>query len=304
MPSPFAEVENGSRVCLETIDGTVVNGEYKIVGGKRYIMARDASSFLGVKVSGPFDAQNTRLLTVTKSVVQVRREQREARLGEPFHKRAPETGPEVREFLEDLARAIAAIPHTGDRIRQLELTRQFADLAATVELSKAKQAWLLAEGRWYRQHNHPPLLSDLWHEDVASPSEIRRPRDADFELAVPLRSVRTPIPKSVQRDPHSIRNMLKALNDVGLRTYLSRLGDPEHDRGVLLVKMPFEGRSQYRLDARRKACGKLDWRAHWDALDSDSGNRRQMRVERSHSFALLQRTLQRGCVNVQYDLLT
>ncbi|MBB2158109.1 hypothetical protein HLH33_17710 [Gluconacetobacter diazotrophicus] len=302
--SVFAGCEHGCRVRVTLSDDRRIEGEYQLFGGHRMLIMRDPAAPLGLRVEGPLQRGDVRDVEILQSRDEVREEWRARRLGKPVFTWQPTTRQDIRAQLEGIARAIAAVPKDGDVFRRLELEAQFTDLAARIALGEAKRAWVLAEARWYRSHNHPPSMVDLWGEDIASPSCFRRPRDQDFDPDPVVRNRPSQVPAWVLSDPHSIRNMLAALTEAGLAARVHRLGDPPHERGAILVKMPVNGRAQFALNGRRTAGGTMTWTQAWDVLDTETGNRRLRAVQRSPAYRTMLRVLREGRTTLQLDLAT
>ncbi|MFW7270266.1 hypothetical protein ACMAUO_20315 [Gluconacetobacter sp. Hr-1-5] len=303
-PGPFSGCEHGCRLRVTLASGHPVEGELQIFGGHRMLIIRDPAAPMGHRVEGPLRRADVTSVEILQSREEVRAEQRAQRFGKLVFTWEPKTREDNRAQLEGIARAIADIPRGGDFHRRLELEAQFAQLAGRIGLGQAKRAWILAEAAWYRAHNRPPSMADLWGSDLASPSCFRRPREADFDPDPAVRNRPVPVPTWVLQDPRSIRNMLAAMEEAGLSARIHRLGDPPHEHGGIVVKMPVSGRAQFALIGRRNGAGVMDWTHAWDVLDTPTGARRLGAVRRCAAYHRMLEVLQVGRVALQLDFAT
>lgn len=273
--------QDALRLALE--DGTEILGSHIMQAGMHFLHVRDGSIY--GTVAGPFSPQQAVERTATRSEIL---RDRKARLrGAPFPGRAPETREDFAYRLELLARAIAS--ETGDARRQ-ELRYQFEDVADTICLATAKRTWLLAAGRFALTSNTPPTLRDLWFDDVASPSLIRRPRPRDFDPDRAERAKRDPAPPEVLAEPRSVPNMLSALRSRGLKAVIALAGDPVYDRARIQVDLAPGRLTRFDLDAERVG-GVTSWRCRWAGNDSAAARRRHRAAVRSDAYALLIETV-------------
>lgn len=265
------------RLALE--DGTEILGSHIMQAGMHFLHVRDGSIY--GTVAGPFSPQQAVERTATRSEIL---QDRKARLrGTPFPGRAPETREDFSYRLELLARAIAS--ETDDARRQ-ELRYQFDDVADTICLATAKRTWLLAAGRFALTSNMPPTLRDLWFDDMASPSLIRRPRPRDFDPNRSERAKRDPVPAEILAEPRSIPNMLSALRSRGLKAAIALAGDPAYERARIQVDLAPGRLTRFDLDASR-AGGVTSWRCRWAGNDSAAARRRHRAAVRSDAYALM-----------------
>ena len=265
------------RLALE--DGTEILGSHIMQAGMHFLHVRDGSIY--GTVAGPFSPQQAVERTATRSEIL---QDRKARLrGTPFPGRAPETREDFSYRLELLARAIAS--ETDDARRQ-ELRYQFDDVADTICLATAKRTWLLAAGRFALTSNMPPTLRDLWFDDMASPSLIRRPRPRDFDPNRSERAKRDPVPAEILAEPRSIPNMLSALRSRGLKAAIALAGDPAYERARIQVDLAPGRLTRFDLDAAR-AGGVTSWRCRWAGNDSAAARRRHRAAVRSDAYALM-----------------
>lgn len=275
----FADCEPQDFLRLALVDGTEILGSHIVQAGMHFLHVRDGSVY--GTVAGPFAPQQAVERTATRSEIL---QDRKARLrGTPFPGRAPETREDFSYRLELLARAIAS--ETDDARRQ-ELRYQFDDVADTICLATAKRTWLLAAGRFALTSNMPPTLRDLWFDDMASPSLIRRPRPRDFDPNRSERAKRDPVPAEILAEPRSIPNMLSALRSRGLKAAIALAGDPAYERARIQVDLAPGRLTRFDLDASR-AGGVTSWRCRWAGNDSAAARRRHRAAVRSDAYALM-----------------
>lgn len=303
-PSPFTGSEHGCRLRVTLASGHQAEGELQIFGGHRMLIIRDPSAPMGHRVEGPLRRADVTSVVILQSRDEVREEKRAQRFGKLVFTWEPTTRVDIRTQLEGIARAIADNPRGGDFHRRLELEAQFAHLASRIGLGQAKRAWVLAEGTWYRTHNHPPTMADLWGSELASPSCFRRPRDEDFDPDPAVRNRPAPVPSWVLHDPLSIRNMHAAFEEAGLSARIHRLGDPPHEHGAILVKMPARGRAQFEVTGRRNDAGVMCWKHAWDVLDTPTGDRRLHVVRQSVAYQKMLEVIRIGRAALQLNFST
>lgn len=183
-----------------------------------------------------------------------------------------------------------AIASETREARRQELRYQFEDVADTICLATAKRTWLLAAGRFALTSNMPPTLRDLWFDDLASPSLIRRPRPRDFDPDRAERAKRDPAPPEVLAEPRSVPNMLSALRSRGLKAVIALAGDPVYDRARIQVDLVPGRLTRFALDAER-AGGVTSWRCRWAGNDSAAARRRHRAAVRSDAYRHLMETV-------------
>lgn len=275
--------EPGALVRFLLRDGPPVAGRYLFQAGMHFLHVSDQSSLFG-KVVGPFPLDGIDTIIVLQTVEDIRCERRKRSRGDIVPGRQPVTADDFEYRLGLLARLAAQEDHLP---RRQQILHQFHDLAEQIDLSKAKCQWVLLSARWTMVSNSPPTLKDLWGEDVASPSLLRRPAKTDFEPNKALRR-RREIPSFVRNDPRSIRNMLSTLIAHGFKARVTRLGDPEWDLGTIQIDIQEPKPARFDAIAERAPTGVMVWRLRWGGNCSTAGIRRYNAACRSDKYHLLE----------------
>ena len=287
------------RVTLA--DGSAFTGRCTIVAGQHFLICADPHNPLG-RVEGALEDMAIAAIDVLQTRAEALTEGRQRLLGDRVPGREPVTRDDYEHRLRMIARAIASTAKE-DWQREMQIRRQFDEVADRIRLAAAKRQWILNEERWRLRSNREPTMADLWVGPTASPSCLARPRPQDFDPDPAIRRRRSPPPPSARADPRVLRNMLAALKARGLHARLDRLGDPPHLRGSILVKMPIKGRAQFAATAEREAEDEpIRWRLVWDGNDSKAGRRRYRAAVQTADYAALVETLRDGRRNVQGEL--
>ena len=288
MTNPFAHIGERAIIQVETNDGRILRGGYLTQGGMHFVHLQGPDLPLIGHVEGPIDPDDVACVTVKLTRDQVLQEAQERLCGERFPGREPITRDDYEYRLYSLAKAIAQLDsERGILGRWSQLVRQLDALADRIRLSRPKRDWILREAKWSLRHNAPPTLSDLWIADVASPSVLRRPRAQDFDPDPAVRFRRSEVPAHVLEDPRSIRNVLSRLRAAGFNARITRLGDPEWERGTITVDFREAcggQRALFHLDATRLGDGFISWDVSADCGESSSGFRRAQRMSRTDRY--------------------
>ncbi len=296
----FAGREEREVLEVTFLDGRVLQGHYMSVARRHFIVCRGPGMPLHGHAEGPLGEETVRAVRVLRTRAEILQEGRDRMLGERIPGRDPVTREDYRYRLDVLA---GAVQQHEDWQRQVQIRRQFDEVADRIQLAAGKRAWIHAEAKWRLRSNLPPTMADLWCADVASPSCFARPRPQDFDPDPAKRRRRGETPPEVRSDPYSVRNMLTAMKAAGLKARIDRLGDPPHAQGHILVKIPIvKGRSQFVAIGKPGIGSLMTWRLSWDGNDSKAGQRRYRAVIRTSDYALLVAVLQHGRSQVQRDL--
>ncbi len=298
---PWAGCEERAVVRVTLVDGTILTGGYTGRAGMHFLHLTGRDQPLGGTVSGPsYRARDVRAVQIVRSRSEVMEDAETRLFGERVPGREPVTRDDHEHRLQALARAAAAGAER-DWQREMQVRRQFDRLADRIQLAAGKRAWLIAAAKWGRRSNAPPTMADVWIQDVASPSCFARPRPQDFDPDPVARRRRVPLPERVRLDPRSIPNMLRALRDAALKARITRLGDPQHDRGHIQVDMPMKGRSRFVVMGARDDTGRMVWRLLWDGNDGEAGRRRHRIALASDAYSRLIEVVARGRVRAPGD---
>ena len=282
-------------------DGSAHVGRCTIVAGQRFLICADPGNLLG-RVEGPLEEMDLATVEVLQTRVEALEEGRQRLMGDRVPGREPVSRDDFEHRLRAIARTLANTPKE-DWQREMQLRRQFDELAERIHLAAAKRQWVLNEERFRLRSNREPTMADLWVGQTASPSCFARPRPQDFDPDPSVRRRRTPLPAAARGDPKGLRNMLAAMKAHGLHARLDRQGDPPHLRGSILVKMPIKGRAQFAAMAERAAEDQpIAWRLVWDGNDSKAGRRRYRAAIQTAAYASLVDVLKGGRSHVQHEL--
>ena len=218
--------------------------------------------------------------------------------------RVPGPEPRTRDDHEQRLQVLACVVADADADwhREMQLRRQFREVADRIGLAASKRTWLLNAARWAQRSNAPPTMTDLWVEPVASPSCLARPRPQDFDPDARARRRRTGLPAEIRADPFSIPNILHALRAALLKARITRSGDPPYDRAQIQVDMPVKGRSRFVAIAERGWRGRMEGRVVWVGIDSVAGAKRHRRCLQCADYARMMEVLRRGRLSMQADL--
>jgi hypothetical protein len=275
--NPFEGRDPDEIIQVSMKNGNVLTGKYFYIGRMHFIEKQDPDASLGSRAFGPIQLGDVSSVEVVKDAAQVRQERFEFTRGDRVPGPVPESREDFRYRLELLARAFLKEPG-GWRKYQLEL--QFNDCADMIGLAKAKRAWLLAETKWYLEHNRPPEMSDLWRADMASPSLLKKPNDQDFDPDPVQRRKRVPYPEDVIRDPLSVPNVLNRIKGFGGAAYISLAAEKVFDKATICVNFPdIPGRNKVYLTGKRTN-GFTTWTVAVDCGNSRIAFRRMMRIKR------------------------
>ncbi len=282
--SPFAGRETDEILQVTMKDGTVAIGKYWMLGGMHLLQQPDPTSFMGATNFGPMKPEDVGEVLVLKDKARVREEHHERTRGERFPGPEPKTRDDLRYRLEILARAV--IKETDWR-RRYQLEMQFHDCADRVEMARSKRAWVMAEAKWYLNHNRPPEMADLWCADVASPSLFQKPRDQDFDPDPTQRRKRVPYPADVAIDPLSVPNVMKALKRLGCAAYISLAAEQVYDKARICINFhEVPGRAKVYLYAKRGG-GATTWTVRFDCGNSRAAHQRENRIKQLALYRLV-----------------
>lgn len=297
---PLSDCEERSiiEVCFQ--DGKRLTGFYTARGGNHFLLRTGPGFPLIGQIDGPFAATDIAAVHILKSRAEVLADARMRLHGERVPGREPITRDDFQYRLETLARAAA---QSGDDWqREMQIRRQFDELADRIALAAGKRAWLHNAARWSLRSNAPPTMADIWVEDVASPSCLARPRAEDFDPDPAIRNRKRPVPAHVRADPYSILNMLAALHTAGFKARITRLGDPPWDKGHIQIDLPLKGRSRFIAIGQRSADREMVWRTVWDGNESKAGLVRYRRAVSEGYLDRLRTILRNGRTEMQVDL--
>ncbi|MGY0485503.1 hypothetical protein [Endobacter medicaginis] len=294
-------LEEREVIRIELADGTRHTGSVTIIARKHYLVCRGAGYPLHGHVEGPLEDLAIVDLTTLQTRAEVYEESRRRMIGERIPGAEPVTRDDIEHRLRTIGRAKAGCG--DDWSRELQVTRQFEELADRIGLAKAKRQWILNEERFRLRSNRDPEMRDIWVADVASPSCLARPRPQDFDPDPRTRRRRSPLPPEARSDPFGLHNVLKAMKQLGLKARIDRLGDPPHLRGHILVKMPIKGRAQFVAMAERDdPANPIRWRLVWDGNESKAGLRRHRAAVATPEYAALLAALRHGLAHIQGEL--
>ncbi len=296
---PFAECEERTVVRLHLADGTQITGSHTYVGRLHLVICHGPDRPLIGEAVGPFKGPDVRRVEIIKTRDEVLKENWWRLRGERVPGPEPVTRDDFQYRLEIIARAVATVGK--DWHREMQLRRQFDDLADRIELAAAKRQWVLLAARYALRSNAPPTMAEIWQQNIASPSCLMRPRPQDFDPDRRVRCRRTPTPPHVSADPWSIPNICKALRAAGLKARVTRLGDPPWDRGHIQIDLPFRGRSRFVAMCERAPGGGMTWRLVWDGNESKAGLRRYRTAVQSPEYGRILQVLRDGRSGLQAD---
>jgi len=281
----FCDCREQDVLTIVMADGALVEGSYLTQAGMHFVSIRNPDSMLLKTVVGPFTDEDVQSIARVKGREEILEERYDRLRGERLPGREPLTREDYEYRLETIARAVAKAE--GKRRDQLE--RQFDDVADRIALARAKRTWILAAGRWALRSNSPPLLSDLWMSDVASPSYISRPRPQDFDPDPSVRRRRSAAPEEATSDPRSVPNVLKTMKAAGLKAVISLAGEPAWERAVLQIDLGPGRTMRYLAEARRGSGGLIEWDLKWGGNHSKPGLRKMRQSVRLDSYLELKR---------------
>jgi len=296
----WAACEERSIVRLTLAGGAVLTGSYTTRAEMRFLHRTGRGLPLIGEITGPYRPGDVLAVEVVRTRAQILEDAYVRLHGERVPGREPATRDDYKHRLQLLARATADAG--ADWRREMQLRRQFQEIADRIGLAAGKRAWLLNAARWAQRSNAPPTMADLWVDPVASPSCLARPRPQDFDPDPRVRRRRRGLPAHVTAEPHSIPNMVHALRAASLNARITRLGDPPYDRGHVQVEMPVKGRSRFVAIAERDHHGRMAWRTVWDGNESKAGLLRLRRCLRCDAYQRMMDVLCRGRSGVQSDL--
>jgi len=293
--------EERSVIRLTLADGQVLTGNYTSRTRMHFLHRTGHGLPLIGEVTGPYQPGDVLAVDVVRTRAQVLADAYVRLYGERIPGREPATRDDYEHRLQVLASAVAGAG--ADWQHEMQLRRQFREVADRISLAAGKRTWMLNAARWAQRSNAPPTMTELWVEPVASPSCLARPRPQDFDPDPRVRRRRTGLPAHVVCDPRSIPNMLRALRAASLKARVTRVGDPPHDRGQIQVEMPVKGRSRFAAIAERDPLGRMTWRTVWDGnSDSKAGQLRHRRCLQCDAYTRMVDVLRHGRSSVQADL--
>jgi len=299
-PELWAACEERSVVRLTLADGKVLTGHYTSRAGMHFLHRTSRDLPLIGEVTGPYQPGDVLAVDVVRTRAQVLADAYVRLHGERVPGREPVTRDDYEHRLQVLARAVAEAG--ADWQREMQLHRQFREVADRINLSAGKRTWLLKAAKWAQRSNAPPTMANLWVDSVASPSCLARPRPQDFDPDPRTRRRRTGLPAQVRADPFSLHNILHALRAASLKARITRLGDPPFDRGHIQVEMPIKGRSRFVAITERGWHGRMEWEVVWDGNEAAAGLTRHRRCLQCDDYARMMEVLRRGRLGVQADL--
>jgi len=299
-PDLWAACEERSVIRLTLADGQALTGSYTSRVGMHFLHRTGRDLPLIGEITGPYQPSDVLAVDVVRTRAQVLDDAYVRLHGQRVPGREPATRDDYEHRLQVLARAVADAG--ADWHREMQLRRQFREVADRIGLAAVKRTWLLNAARWAQRSNAPPTMADLWVEPVAAPSCLARPRPQDFDSDSRVRRRRTALPVEIRADPFSIPNILHALRAASLKARNTRLGDPPYDRGQIQVDMPVKGRSRFVAIAERGWRGRMEWRVVWDGNESKAGLLRHRRCLQCDDYARLMEVLRRGRLSMQTDL--
>lgn len=297
---PLAACEERSIIELRFVDGRLLTGFYTARAGHHFLLRTGPGLPLIGQIDGPFEPGDIATVHILKSRAEVLAEARKRLHGERVPGRDPVTRDDFQYRLEALARAAAQCG--DDWQREMQVRRQFDELADRISLAAGKRAWLHNAARWSLRSNAVPMMTDIWVEDVASPSCLARPQAEDFDPDSTIRNKRRSVPAHVRADPHSIPNMLAALHTAGFKARITRLGDPPWNKGHIQVDLPLKGRSRFIAIGQRSPDQTMAWHLVWDGNESKAGLLRYRRAVGVGYLDRLKAILRDGRRGVQTDL--
>ncbi len=299
-PDLWAACKERSVIRLTLADGQMLTGSYTSRVGLHFLHRTGRDLPLIGEVTGPYQLGDVLAVDVVRTRAQVLDDAYVRLHGARVPGREPATRDDYEHRLQVLAHTMAEAG--ADWHREMQLHRQFREVADRIGLAASKRTWLLNAAKWAQRSNAPPTMADLWVEPVASPSCLARPRPQDFDPDPRARRRRTGLPAQVRADPFSIPNILHALRAASLKARITRLGDSPYDRGHIQVDMPVKGRSRFMAIAERGWRGRMEWRVVWDGNDSVAGSKRHRRCLQCDDYARMMEVLRHGRLGVQADL--
>lgn len=297
---PFAACEERAVIRLTLADDTTLTGSYTTRAGFHFIHCTGRDRPPMGEVFGPFSASQVRSVLILKTRDEVLLHDYERLYGERVPGRDPVSRDDYQYRLETLARVV--VQTHDDWRRQMQVKRQFDEVADRICLAAPKRAWLLRAAQWSQHSNAPPTMADIWVANVASPSHLARPRPQDFDPDPVERHRRQQPPAYVTHDPRSIPNMLRAFHAAALTARITRLGDPPWDRGHIQIDLPLKGRSRFLAIGERDEAGSMLWRVLWDGNDTKAGLKSYRQAVRAGYRDQLGAILQTGLMIRQPDL--
>jgi hypothetical protein len=164
---PLTGYSERTVIRIEMKDGHILTGSYTGGAGFHFVHRTGANLPPLGEVVGPILAEDIVAARVLKTREEVLAEAHYKLFGDRVPGREPVTREDFQSCLEAIARAIAG--SEADWRREMQLHRQFNDVADRIGLSAGKRTWLLSAPRWATRSNAPATLSDLWPDAVASP---------------------------------------------------------------------------------------------------------------------------------------
>jgi len=300
-PCPFNGLEERCLIRLTLTNGVTLTGYYTSAADQHFLHQFGTGLSLLGQITGPYVAADIRHLDLLKTRKEVQQEGRRSLLGDPVPGREPVTRDDYEYRLQTIARAIAA---AEDWQREVQLRRQFADVAQRIHLSSGKRAWIIAEAKWRQRSNEQPTLRDLSGHEMTSPSLFARPRPQDFDPDPTKRRQRVPLPVSVQIEPFAPHNILSAFKSAGLKARITRIGDPAYDAAEIQVAMPLKGRAHFIVTGQRDTSGQMQWKSTWDGNFSKAGTQRFHRSLQTDAYKTMMEILRTGRQHLQQNLFT
>nr|WP_250807561.1 hypothetical protein [Neorhizobium tomejilense] len=278
----FADRRDQDVITVTMKTGETYTGSYMSQVGMHFVGTKAGKGDLIGKVEGPFDPEDVASVVVHSTRDEVMTERRERSLGEILPGRDPVTRDDFEYRLERLAKAVVS----AEGQRRTQLSRQFDELADRIELSRAKRTWLIHAARWSLRSNEPPTMKDLWGQEIASPSLLRRPSPKDFDPDPAVRRSRDRLPEDIVADPRSVPNMLRNLRAAGLKAVVSLAGDPPWELVSIQVDLA-PGRSGRFAVSGRLTDGEMRWELNWAGNDSSAGHRHRRQAVKLPAYAVL-----------------
>ena len=160
------------RVTLA--DGSVHTGRYMLIGRRHFVVCRDPKDILG-RADGPLEERDLVAIEVLQTQAEARAEARQWLMGDRIPGPEPVTRDDYENRLGRMAHAMATTSREEWQ-GEMQILRQFNELADQIKLAAAKRQWILNEERWRLRSNREPTMADIWVGSTASPSRLARPR--------------------------------------------------------------------------------------------------------------------------------
>ncbi|MDG3444607.1 hypothetical protein [Nitrospirillum amazonense] len=280
--NPFAACQGQEVIVVHTRDGRTFKGSYLTVAGMHFVhMTGPGHPAMG-KVSEPFEPAEVIRVDVVRTKSQVQQDRHVRSRGEPFPGRPPVSRDDYEYRLQLLARAVTT---EADRRRKSELRHQFDDLADLIKLSSGKRAWMLAAAAWSLTSNQDPVIADLWHSDIASPSLLAKPRPQDFDPDPAVRRRREA--PTGNRPPNSVPVILGQLRAAGFKARRTLIGDDPTTRAEIQIDLDESNRCRFIAEARPAPGGRVSWRLKWGGNGSAAATRRYHRCLRNPALQVI-----------------